>query len=76
MTFKYTNTNSVSEYFVFHCELDDEGLCSHVVISEIEPGSSVASGQPYAEKFDSKEEAEEYAVSLGYEIPDVEELPS
>jgi hypothetical protein len=76
MTFKYTNTTSTSEYFVFHSEVDDEGLCSHVVISEIEPESSVASGQPYAEKFDSKEEAEEYAVSLGYEIPDVEELPS
>ena len=70
MTFKHTNTTPAPEYFVFYSEANAEDLCPSVTISELEPGSTIASGQPNHAQFSSYAEAEQFAMGLGYEPPE------
>jgi len=74
MAFTHKNTTDSTQYFVFHSEPNEEGTCSTVVVVDLEQNSSVTSGQPNHHQFETKEEAEEFAVPLGYVIPEDPDL--
>lgn len=74
MIFKHTNTTDSIQYFVFHSEPNEDGICSSVIVMDLESTSAVTSGQPHHHQFETREEAEEYAIPLGYEVPENPDL--
>jgi hypothetical protein len=76
MAITYTNTTEQTKYYIIHSEPKPGcGTCSIVMLLELEPGSSVGTGQPYSEQFPTHEEALARAIELGYEVPEVPEVP-
>jgi hypothetical protein len=71
MAITHTNNTEEIQYYVVHSEpRPDCGTCSTAMLLELEPGSSIGTGQPYAEFFDNYEEALQRAIELGYEEPE------
>jgi hypothetical protein len=71
MAITHINDTDKIQYYVVHSELDPScGTCSTALLLELEPGSSIGTGQPYSEKFDVYEEALERAKELGYVEPE------
>ena len=74
MAITYTNDTEEIQYYVIHSEPNPEcQTCSTTLLLELEPGSTIATGQPYAEEFNNYEEALNRAVELGYVLPDTGE---
>jgi hypothetical protein len=66
----YTNDTETTKYVVIHSDsrLNCE-TCETVLLLELEPGSSIGTGQPHMETYDTYEEALEVAKTFGYIEP-------
>jgi len=68
----YTNDTEFTKYLVIHSDPNpDCNTCETALLLELEPGSSIGTGQPHMELYDTYEEALEVANTFGYEEPQI-----
>jgi hypothetical protein len=72
----YTNTAPSTQYLVIHSDPRPEcGTCETTLLLELEPNSTIGTGQPHLEVYDTYEEALEVAKTFGYiEPPEADDV--